>query len=181
MVRAITSVAITLPCMWYLWPQSKKGHEHAHGHDDHKSQKGDEESSDGADNGEVTESTEAAEEEKADKQHETGSVKSDDSNNQEGEQDTPDASDDESDNTLHEKEDESEVQGVHFKGPTKDIPPGDTKKQIPDAKGANKKMIESDSGQGAAEGDDATVYEPGNVKDKVCSVLQTRTYRCRIC
>lgn len=175
MVRAITSVTITLPCIWYLWPQSKKSHEHGHGHDDHKIHKGDEESSDGADNAEVTESTEAAEEERADKQHETGSVKSDDSDNQEGEQDTPDTSDDEPDNILHEKEDGSEVQGVRSKGPTKDIPPGDTRKQIPDAKGANKKRTESDYGkrQGVAEGDDATVHEPGNVKDRVCSVLQT--------
>lgn len=175
MVRAITSVAITLPCIWYLWPQSKKSHEHGHGHDDYKSHKDDEESSDSADNAVDTESTEAAEEEKADKQHETGSVRSDDSDNQEGGQDAPDTLDDESDNTLHEKEDASEVQGVRFKGPTKDTPPGDTRKDIPEAKEGNKKGIESDYGksQGVAKGDGATVQEPGNVEDKVCGVLQT--------
>lgn len=176
MVRAITSVAITLPCIWYLWPPSKKGHghEHGHGHDDHINHKDDEESSDGADNAENTESIEAAEEERADKQPETDSVKSSDSDNQEGEQDTPDTSDDESDTILHEKEDGNEAQGVTFKGPTKNAPPGDTRKHIPDAKGANKKRIESDYGgrQGVAEGDDVTVQEPGNVKDKVCDDLQ---------
>lgn len=180
MVRAVTSVAITLPCIWYLWPPSQKNHEHdhehAHGHGnhDHISHKDDDESSDGADNAEDTESSEAAEKERADKQLETDSVKSDDSDNQEGEQDTPDTSDDDSDTTQHEKEDGSEVQGVTFKGPTKNTPPGDTRKHIPDAKGANKKRIESDYGkrQGVAEGDDATVQEPENVKDKVCDDLQ---------
>lgn len=174
MVRAITSVAITLPCIWYLWPQSKKSHEHGHVHDEHKSPKDDEEeSSDGVKDAEDTEIAKVAEEETVDKQHETGSVKPNDSDNQ-GEQDTPDTSDDESDNISHEKGDESEVQSVRFKGPTKDTPPGDTRKHIPDAKGANKKRIESDYGkpQGVAEGDDATVQEPGNVKDEVCGVLQ---------
>lgn len=176
MVRAITSVAITLPCIWYLWPPSKKSHEHGHGHehDDQTSHKDHEESSDGADNVENTESTEAVEEEKADNQVETESVKSDDSDNQEGEQDTPDTSDDESETILNEKEGGNEAQGVKFKGPTKNGPPGDTRKHIPDAKGANKKRIESDYGerQGVAEGDDATVQEPGNVTDKVCDDLQ---------
>lgn len=178
MFRAITSVGITLPCVWYLWPPSKESHEHehghGHGHDDHINHKDDEVSSGGVDNAEDTESTEAAEEERVDKQLETDSVKSDDSDNQEGEQDTPDTSDDESDTILHEKEDGNEVQGVTFKGPTKNAPPGDTRKYIPDAKGANKKRIESDYGkrQGVAEGDDATVQEPGNVKDKVCDYLQ---------
>lgn len=180
MVRAITSVAITLPCIWYLWPPSKKSHEHEHGHehghehDDQISHKDDEESSDDAGNAENTESTEAAREERADKQVETESVKSDDSDNQEGEQGTPDTSDDESDTFLHEKEGGNEAEGVKFKGPTKNGPPGDTRKHIPDAKGANKKRIESDYGerQGVAEGDDATVQEPGNVTDKVCDALQ---------
>lgn len=106
----------------------------------------------------------------------------DDSDNDEGEQDTPDTSEDESDNILHEKEDGSEVQSVRFKGPTKNTTPGDNRKHIPDAKGANKNRIESDYGklQGVAEGDDATVQEPGNVKDKVCDVLQKWTYS-RIC
>lgn len=176
MVRAITSVAITLPCLWYLWPPSKKSHEHQHkhGHDDHISHKDDEESSDGADNAEDTGSTEAAEEERAEKQLETDSVKSDDSDNHEGEQDTPDTSDDESDTILHEKEDGNEVQGVSFKGPVKNTPPGDTSRHIPDSKGANKKRIESLYGksQGVVGGDDAIVQEPGNVKDKVCDELQ---------
>lgn len=175
MVRAITSVAITLPCVWYLWPPSKKSHEHGHGnghgHDEHISHKDAEESSNGADNAEDTESTEAVEKGRVDKQPETDSVKSDDSGNKEVEQDTPE---DESDTILHEKEDGTEDQGVTFKGPTKNTPPGDTRKHIPDAKGANKKRIESDYGkrQGVAEGDDATVQEPGNVKDKVCDDLQ---------
>ena len=175
MVRAITSVAITLPCVWYLWPPSKKSHEHGHGnghgHDEHISHKDAEESSNGADNAEDTESTEAVEKGRVDKQPETDSVKSDDSGNKEVEQDTPE---DESDTILHEKEDGTEDQGVAFKGPTKNTPPGDTRKHIPDAKGANKKRIESDYGkrQGVAEGDDATVQEPGNVKDKVCDDLQ---------
>lgn len=183
MVRAITSVAITLPCIWYLWPPSKKSHEHehGHGHDDHasheESHKDDEESSDSADSAdsaESNESTEATEEKRADNQSEAESVKSDDSDNQGEEQDTPDTSEDESDTIQHEKEDGNEAQGFRFKGPTKNAPPGDTRKHIPDAKGGNKKRIESDYGgrQGVAEGDDTTVQEPGNVKDKVRDDLQ---------
>lgn len=182
MVRAITSVAITLPCIWYLWPPLKKSHEHehGHGHDDQvsheESHKDDEESSDSADSAENTENTEATEE-KREEQAETESVNSDDSDNQGGEQDTPDSSEDESDTILHEKEDGNEAQGVRFKGPAKNAPPGDTRTHIPDTKGGNKKRIESDYGerQGVAEGDDTTVQEPGNVKDKVCDDLQMNT------
>lgn len=176
MVRAITSVAITLPCIWYLWPQSKKSYDHGHGHENRKSHKGDEESSDGADNAANTESTKTktTEEDRVDKQHETGSVKLDDLDNQEGEQDSPDTSEDESDNILHEKEDGIEAQGTRFKGPTQDTPLGDTRKNIPDPKVANMKRAESDYGnrQGVTEVDDATVQEPGNVKDKVSDILQ---------
>lgn len=156
MVRAIASVAITLPCVWYLWPPSKKSHEHGHGHghghDEHIIHKDAEESSNGANNAEDTESTEAAEKGRVDKQPETDSVKSDDSDNKGVEQDTPDTSD-ESDTILHEKEDGTGDQGVTFKG-------------------------QSDDGksQGVAEGDDATVQEPGNVKDKVCDDLQMNIY-----
>lgn len=54
-----------------------------------------------------------------------------------------------SDDTAHEMEEGSGVEGVQFKGSTsggtRDGEQGDTKKHIPDAKGGNKKRLESHS------------------------------------
>ncbi|MCJ1319598.1 hypothetical protein MMC15_004934 [Xylographa vitiligo] len=76
-------------------------------------------------------------------------------------------------NTVHETEAGEDVEGVRGKGATKDGPAGDTRKHIPDAKGYNKKRIESDYGKAQSpdrseetepdKGDKAaTAKEPGS-------------------
>lgn len=77
--------------------------------------------------------------------------KSDDSASEGEGKDTPDTSDDEgSESTVQEKEGGQDVEGVQFKGATssgtEEGEQGDTRKHIPDAKGFNKKRIESDYG-----------------------------------
>lgn len=80
---------------------------------------------------------------------------SDDSNSQNGEEkqdETPETSDDEEpQNTAHETDSGENVEGVQFKGSTsggsREKEQGDTRKHIPDAKGGNKKRIESDYGK----------------------------------
>ena len=63
------------------------------------------------------------------------------------------------------------MEGVQFKGATKDGAAGDTRKHIPDAKGGNKKRIESDYGvrQGAAD-DEPMRDAEGSPKDKVRTI-----------
>lgn len=172
---AITSTVVTVPCIWYLWPPSKKKNDHGHGHDEHKGQKangeasgseGEEHSSEGEEAGDAGEDATAKQEEKEDEKSESGSE------SEEGQQDTPETSDDESSDVPHEKEGGGNVEGVQFKGATKggtrEGEQGDTRKHVPDAKGGSKKRIESDYGivQGAAQDDDATVQESGNVQDQ---------------
>jgi hypothetical protein len=95
---------------------------------------------------------------------------SEDSDGGEGEhQDTPDTSDDEfSKNVEHRTGPGGDVEGVQFKGATKDGGTGDIRKHIPDAKGGNKKKIESDAGmrQGVADNEPMRDAE-GSHKDKV--------------
>lgn len=88
-----------------------------------------------------------------------------------GSQDAPETSDNESDHAPQEKDGGEDVEGVQFKGPTKKgAEELDTRKSIPDAKGGNKKRIESNYGirQGDTEDDQATVQEPDHAEDKVC-------------
>ena len=96
----------------------------------------------------------------------------------EDQQDTPDTSDDEQPkNVAHETENGGSVEGVKFKGATsggtRDGEQGDTRKHIPDAKGGNKKRIESHYGkrQGVAGDDNLEPDENGRTKDKVCWTL----------
>lgn len=107
---------------------------------------------------------------KSDEEEGADSEKSEDSDGGEGEQqDTPDTSDDESSkNEAHETGPGGDVEGVQFKGATKDGATGDTRKHIPDAKGGNKKRIESDAGmrQGVAD-DEPERDAEGSNKDKV--------------
>ena len=55
----------------------------------------------------------------------------------------------------------SKVEGVQFKGATREGGKGDTRKHIPDAKGGAKKRIESDQGnrQGVISDETAKEYE----------------------
>jgi len=103
---------------------------------------------------------------------------SDDSGSEgEDQQDTPDTSDDEqTKNVAHETDSGGTVEGVQFKGAssaTEDGEQSDTRKHIPDAKGGNKKRIESHYGkrQGVAGDDNLEPDENGRTKDKVCRIL----------
>ena len=103
---------------------------------------------------------------------------SDDSGSEgEDHQDTPDTSDDEqTKNVAHETDSGGNVEGVQFKGASSATEHGeqsDTRKHIPDAKGGNKKRIESHYGkrQGVAGDDDLEPDENGRTKDKVCMTL----------
>lgn len=127
---------------------------HGHGgHDDHDEHGGEGEggeegtSSEGGESGE--DQSEGGEQES--KEGEKDEDKSDDSGSEGGEKDTPNTSDHEdSENTIHEKEGGQDVEGVQFKGATsggtRKNEQGDTRKHIPDAKGFNKKRIESHYG-----------------------------------
>lgn len=177
---------MTAPCIWYLWPPPKKKDGHGHGHDEHKGHEkdgeasgdeGEEHSPDGEvsgdEGGEHSPEGEETGEDGTTKQEEKEGANSE-SESDEGQQDTPETSDDESGDSSYEKEGGGNVEGVQFKGRTKagtkEGEQGDTRKHVPDAKGASKKRIESDYGTvlGAAQDDDATVQQPGNVQDKVC-------------
>lgn len=167
-------MVVTAPCIWYLWPPAKKKDEHGHGHDEHKGHENDGEGS-GDEGGEHSPEGEETGEDGTTEQEEKEEDQSE-SESDEGQQDTPETSDDESGDSTYEKEGGGNVEGVQFKGATKagtkEGEQGDTRKHVPDAKGGSKKRIESDYGivQGAAQDDDATVQQPGNVQDKVCKV-----------
>ena len=139
--RALGAAIVTIPSTWYLmqpqierWNRPKgSGHGHGHegeGHDEHG------EKSEGGNEGEGQESGE--------------DNKSDDSDSEGGQQDTPDTSDDEgSENGAKEVDSGKNVEGVQFKGATSggtkaNNEQGATRTHIPDAKGGNKKRIESD-------------------------------------
>lgn len=159
--RALGAAIVTIPSTWYLmqpqierWNRPKgSGHGHGHegeGHDEHG------EDSEGGEKGEGQESGEDKGEDES-KEGGEGGDKSDDSNSEGGQQDTPDTSDDEgSENSAKEVDSGKNVEDVQFKGATsggtKDKnEQGDTRKHIPDAKGGNKKRIESDYAKGQGE------------------------------
>ncbi|KAK3166731.1 hypothetical protein OEA41_009856 [Lepraria neglecta] len=136
--RALGAIIVTIPSTWYLMqPQIERldrpkgsGHGHGHegeGHDEHG------EESEGGDEGEEQESEEDKGEDESKEGGEGG--KSDDS--------------DRSENGAKEVDSGKNVEGVQFKGATSggtkdNNEQGDTRKHIPDAKGGNKKRIESD-------------------------------------
>ena len=72
-------------------------------------------------------------------------------------------------NTAHETEAGNDVEGVRGKGATKDGPAGDTRKHIPDAKGYNKKRIESDYGH--SQSPDTSEENEPDKGDKVNSTI----------
>ena len=123
------------------------GHGGHEGHDDH-----DEHGEDGKSGEEGGSSEGESGDEKSEDQDEGGEEDKGE------EKDTPNTSDDEGpENTAHETESGGNVEGVQFKGATSggtgDGEQGDTRKHIPDAKGFNKKRIESNYGrrQGVAQ------------------------------
>ena len=194
--RLIGSITVTVPTCYYLAQQTPKadhGHsEHGHGHDEEHEKEGeDEHEEDSAES--KTEDSEKPEESADDSSEEsTEGSKHADSGNQkqesseensgeesdgssdggEKQQDTPATSDDEgSENTAHEVGGGNDVEGVRFKGATKggtkDGEQGDTRKHIPDAKGYNKKRIESDYGMKQGQVADESADDGSGPDDQV--------------
>ena len=191
--RAIGSAVVTIPaCIYLLQGSPDSGHGHGDEGEEHAAE-GHEEA--GEESDQPAEDKEplgidvvpdlrkgAADEdgEKTDEQNdEGGEEKTEDqsdgsSSDGEDKQETPDTSDDEEPkNVAHEVDSGKNVEGVQFKGATsggtRDGEQGDTRKHIPDAKGGNKKRIESDYGkrQGVAAEDNLELDEAGSIKDKV--------------
>ena len=178
-IRLIGSIAVTVPTCYYLAQQtptadhghSEHGDEHGGEHEggEHEGEASEEET---ADSEKPEESIEEVKDDTSDENEESSDEKQDDKSDDSGDegekqQDTPDTSDDEeSGNTAHEVGGGGNVEGVRFKGATKggtkDGEQGDTRKHIPDAKGYNKKRIESDYGMKQGE-----VAEEPHVGDKV--------------
>ena len=163
----------------YQHPE-KHGHGGHGGHNEHDEHN---EEDEGSGEGGSSEGGESAEEKSVD-QGEGSEEESKEGNNNEGEsddsgsdgegKDTPDTSDDEgSENRTHEKEGGQNVEGVQFKGATsggtREGEQGDTRKHIPDAKGFNKKRIESDYGRKQGEARESE-QDPSN-KDMVSNAF----------
>ena len=153
--RAITSLAVTIPSVYYLMqPQIERyQHPERHGHGGHGGHEGHDEHDEHDEHGEDGKSGEeggSSEEESGDKKSEDQDEGGEEDKGEE--KDTPNTSDDDGpENIAHETESGGNVEGVQFKGATsggtRDGEQGDTRKHIPDAKGFNKKRIESDYGR----------------------------------
>ncbi|MCJ1281501.1 hypothetical protein MMC26_000821 [Xylographa opegraphella] len=164
------SIAVTVPSCWYLLQEgpakpshhepgndeshedfeaARKGTEGADGEVDESKDEENADHDEGEKAGDSGESSDEGETAKSSSSDEDGE-KSDDSppSGTDGEkQGSPDPSGNKDpENTAHETEAGDDVEGVRGKGATKDGPAGDTRKHIPDAKGYNKKRIESDYG-----------------------------------
>ena len=171
--RAITSAVVTIPAAVYLLQSSpENGHGHSHedeGHgEEHKGEHDEEESEVGATGATIPDLRKSTSEDGEGKEGEAGEDGGENANESESEEkpegqsdgsgsegepqvNTPDTSDDERDqNVAHETDSGGNVEGVQFKGATsggtREREQGDTRKHIPDAKGGNKKRIESDYG-----------------------------------
>lgn len=155
----------------------KHGHGGHGGHDEH----GEEGEGEGDAEGGPSEDGEGGEGEPSEgKSDDSGS---DSSGSDDTGKDTPDTSDDEDpENTTHEKEGGQDVEGVQFKGATsggtRDGEQGDTRKHIPDAKGFNKKRIESD--YGGKEGEAQNPEQDPSNKDLVTIAPYTASLRMAI-
>ena len=173
---------VTIPCFWYLLqPQLHKtehsgGHEHGehdqHAEESHEGEDGKGEDGNGDGDSGVGDEGKGSTEEKSQNRGEDdlenggqggeGDSEGGDSGdvNNEGGQDTHDTSEDEgASNYPHEKEGGGHVEGVRFKGAAQATKEGerfDTRKHIPDAKGGNKKRIESHYGQQQGVAQDAS-------------------------
>ena len=168
-------MAVTIPSVYYLMqPQIERyQHPERHGHGGHGGH--DEHSEHGEDSDSIEEAESGDEKSKDESEGgEQDEEKSDGSGDEGEEQDTPDTSDDEApENTIHEKEGGQNVEGVQFKGATTDGEQGDTRKHIPDAKGFNKKRIESH--YGGKEGEAQEPEQDASNKDMVPIAPQCST------
>ena len=171
--RAIGAIAVTLPSCWYLWPSPKaEGHGHGHGHGEGHGEEGGSEHSGEGEEGEDAQGHGASSDvygantpppkaREAQKIPSSGSQDDEADSSDSTPSDTPESSDSEgdSDNSMKNTPEASgpddteritesgnDVEGVQFKGATKDGAVGDTRKHIPDSKGGAKKRIESDYG-----------------------------------
>ncbi len=201
--RAIGSGIVTVPSLWYLsQPQIERlqnrgkshgGHGHEGGeHDEHGEEveggEGGEEGGEGGDDegkesgeekGEDQGGEGEGENEDKDDDVSAGGEKSDDSDSEGGNQITPETPNDNGkDGTPREVDSGGNVEGVQFKGAvaggTKgNNEQGDTRKHIPDAKGANKKRIESDyaESQGVADKPEQDPHNEDKVPSSLCLVL----------
>ncbi|KAL9118703.1 MAG: hypothetical protein Q9187_004750 [Circinaria calcarea] len=167
---AAGAIAVTVPTCWYLLqpdPNKSHGHGHEEGHGEHD---GGEEHEDVHEEAhDITEDEQAEQNDEAPANDEQTESTGDEGNdaeapsNEDKGQETPDTSDgdDEPKNVEHETDNGGDVEGVQFKGAAKlvneDPGQGDVRKHIPDAKGGNKKRIESKYGNRLGlneEGDD---------------------------
>lgn len=172
----VVGLYILLPPQIERWNRPKgSGHGgHGHGHDEHS---GDSEGGGEVEAHEGKESGEKGDDEGAEGQDESKeggdeSEQSDDSGNEGGEKDTPDTSGDE-ENVVDSGKD---VEGVQFKGPSNAGPnkqQTDTRRSYPDAKGGNKKRIESHYGQKQGIAGDGE-QDPKD-KDLVCFKMRPQT------
>ncbi|KAL8948721.1 MAG: hypothetical protein Q9222_005116 [Ikaeria aurantiellina] len=171
---AIGSAVVTIPSVAYLiQPMLNKEHDHGHGHGGHGEDHQEESAPEGEEKLEGAGGPEAGEQQESEQgsdaetqEGEAGDSTSDGNNTslesdsqprpdhsvQDAGQGTPDtASDEDPKAGAHEVDSGSNVEGVQFKGATsggtREGEQGDTRKHIPDAKGFNKKRIESDYGK----------------------------------
>ncbi|TVY33259.1 hypothetical protein LSUB1_G007186 [Lachnellula subtilissima] len=125
-IRAATSIAVTVPTLWYLL---KNGPDTSHGHDDHSDAHGtkheEEDSEEKSDEGE----------DKADDKESEKSEESESDSEDKG-ADTPDTSDDEGEGEAEDTSDDK-----------------NTRKSVPDAKGGSKARLESNKSIKQGEGD----------------------------
>ena len=146
-------------------------HPERHGHGGHGGHEGHDEHDEHDEHGEDGKSGEeggSSEEDSGDKKSEDQDEGGEEDKGEE--KDTPNTSDDDGpENIAHEPESGGNVEGVQFKGATSggtmDSDHGDTRKRIPDAKGFNKKRIESGYGRRQGEAQDPE-QDPSN-KDLV--------------
>ncbi|MCJ1478838.1 hypothetical protein MMC13_007522 [Lambiella insularis] len=159
------SIAVTVPSCWYLLREGPANPSH-HGHhepgneDSHEAFEAARKGTDAGDE----EEKDGAEAQKGDGEGDDGKEDTSGGDGQKSDDSPPSGSEGEaqknvpstnegSDDSAHETEPGDDVEGIRGKGATKDGPPGDTRKHIPDAKGYNKKRIESDYAQRQGEKD----------------------------
>ncbi|KAL8717567.1 MAG: hypothetical protein Q9225_005199 [Loekoesia sp. 1 TL-2023] len=177
--RAIGAAVVTIPSVIYLLqPDPNKDHGHGHDEGEHKDHEdaddGEEKTGEGEDSetqrpeggaegGEQASDGDSDSSEDGDKSTSAGPEEPPrpDHTVYDAGQGTPETSSDEDPKAgAHEVDSGGNVEGVRFKGATsggtREGEQGDTRKHIPDAKGGNKKRIESDYGkpQGVFQGED---------------------------
>lgn len=145
--RALGATIVTVPSLYYLMqPQLErlnrpKGHGRG-GHEGHSEDDKHSKEPKGGEEGDPSEREEPVDE-TGEGQGGEAEQESQEGGKDEGKSEDSDTSDDESSgNVAHETGSGQDVEGVQFKGAASGG--GDTRKHIPDAKGFNKKRIESD-------------------------------------